>query len=423
MKQLSIILSQIKLYFRLQSSWRKAQHFAKINVIKTRDLHKALIIPCDPWSVIGSRGDQAMIIAIQQQIMKENPTAVIDILCENETTAAKVTKYGFQTICKWNSTWLKNDFQYLANYNAIYILGADVTDGVYSWSTSMMLLMYYDIASRLGVSVYYMGFSFSTRASRVLKFIFPQLQKKLLLSARDPVSLKRLKNFTSHRPVRLVADVAFCLVPRRTPRIASISDFCDTIRKEGKFLLGINLHSMFNSAETHNKSWYCDVTDLLTELLAENTSLYLLFLPHDDRNTNSDLSLLKKIYNQINPEIKKRILMLDKVFDADETKELVQHLDALIAGRMHLCIAAISSGIPVLGLVYQDKFEGLWQHFNLPLEKTLAKPELFSQDPIALKKQIYDFITQKQVYQTEIIKNLPTVKNLAFRNFEKDEIL
>ena len=423
MKKILSVLSQIKLYFRLRASWRKARYFAKDRGIGKSAFHKVLIIPCDPWSVIGSRGDQAMIMAIQQRIAKDDPRAIIDILCENETITNKLAKYGFHSICKWNSTWLKNDFQYLANYSAIYILGADVTDGVYGWSTSMMLLMYYDIASRLGIPVYYMGFSFSTRASRILKFVFSKLQKGLLLSARDPISLERLKKFTSHRPIRLVADVAFCLAPRQTSRTISITNFCDTIRKEGKFLLGINLHSMFNSAETHNNSWYSNVASLLTELLSQNTSLYLLFLPHDDRNSNSDLSLLNKIYNQINPEAKSRILMLDKVFDADEIKELTRHLDALLAGRMHLCIAAISSGVPVLGLVYQDKFEGLWQHFNLPLKKTLARPELFSQNPIALKKQINDFINDQQFYKSEIIKRLPAIQTLAVKNFERDKIV
>ena len=100
MKKILSVLSQIKLYFRLRASWRKARYFAKDRGIGKSAFHKVLIIPCDPWSVIGSRGDQAMIMAIQQRIAKDDPRAIIDILCENETITNKLAKYGFHTICR-----------------------------------------------------------------------------------------------------------------------------------------------------------------------------------------------------------------------------------------------------------------------------------------------------------------------------------
>jgi colanic acid/amylovoran biosynthesis protein len=44
-----------------------------------------------------------------------------------------------------------------------------------------------------------------------------------------------------------------------------------------------------------------------------------------------------------------------------DAKSYISGLDLLIAGRMHACIAAISSGVPVIPVSYSRKFAGLFQ--------------------------------------------------------------
>jgi len=50
---------------------------------------------------------------------------------------------------------------------------------------------------------------------------------------------------------------------------------------------------------------------------------------------------------------------------------------------MHLSIAALGAGTPILGVTYQGKFEGLIKHFSLPdgvlsSPKDLLLPEKFT---------------------------------------------
>ena len=46
-------------------------------------------------------------------------------------------------------------------------------------------------------------------------------------------------------------------------------------------------------------------------------------------------------------------------------RRLVRGLDFVIAGRMHLAIACLAEGVPVAGVTYQGKFEGLFGYFEL----------------------------------------------------------
>src|SRR3546814_2882687 len=43
-----------------------------------------------------------------------------------------------------------------------------------------------------------------------------------------------------------------------------------------------------------------------------------------------------------------------------EAKSYISSLDYLVAGRMHACIAAFSSGTPVMPVAYSRKFSGLF---------------------------------------------------------------
>jgi polysaccharide pyruvyl transferase WcaK-like protein len=47
-------------------------------------------------------------------------------------------------------------------------------------------------------------------------------------------------------------------------------------------------------------------------------------------------------------------------------KYVAGEMDAVLTGRMHLAIAALGCGVPVACITYQGKFEGLFEHFDLP---------------------------------------------------------
>ena len=49
-----------------------------------------------------------------------------------------------------------------------------------------------------------------------------------------------------------------------------------------------------------------------------------------------------------------------------DAKSYISGLDFLVAGRMHACIAAISTGVPVVPVAYSRKFTGLFEMLGYP---------------------------------------------------------
>ncbi len=411
-------LSDVKLALRLLACWMGLKKVSKRLSSQLCTRNRVLIVPCDPWSVVGSRGDQAMIIAAYQDAKSKYPNLPIEILADSHATDDVVRAMDMNSVVCWPpllGDWFETC---AANYKAVYILGADVTDGIYGWETAWNLLAMYDLFTRCGAKTRYLGFSFSRHPKWQIKWVMKFLKKNLPLPVRDPVSYERVKAFTLHRPIQLIADAAFCLQPTETPRIQEDVHWCENQKQQGQTVLAINIHPMFNDLGGNLEAWQKNFIQLLVTALQESAKLSLLFLPHDDRPRVSDIALLTQIYRALPPQYLNRIHLVETVYRADEIKALVGHCSALLAGRMHLSIAALGQGVPVFALVYQGKFEGLWQHFALS-SKTLCEPCRILQEPASVQSDFQEFLAHLSALQTQIQSQLPTVLALSKSQFDQ----
>ena len=403
MKRLKSVFAWGMYILKLAAAWRKVVKSCVVG----HEGDRVLVVPCDPWAVVGSRGDQAMILAVKQHC----GSAKIDILTDSHDTGDACREIGLNPISEWNmpfDVWMKGN---ASRYMAVYILGADVTDGVYGWPTAMKLLMFYDCFSRLGAEAHYLGFSWSETPSPWMHLVFPFLKRGLPLPIRDPVSYERVARFTRHRPLVQVADAAFQLKPNSTPRAQKWIDWCRGNKSAGHRVIAINVHQMFNDVEAKSAEWESAFARCLNAVAKKYRDIVYLLVPHDNRPRVSDLDILKRI-NGLLPGS----TLIDVVMNADEIKAVLGECDALIAGRMHISIAALGQGVPVLGLVYQGKFEGLWDHFRLP-RKTLLAPRRFLEDSQFAESTLGDFMNNLHDLRENIKERLPHVVELAALNF------
>lgn len=410
-------LSELRTAYRLFSAWKKLKVVAEASASQAKGTERVLIIPCDPWSVVGSRGDQAMILATCQSVHGKYPGTSIDVLCDSHATDAVVRELGLNPIVHWcplMGDWFEKN---ASTYRAVYILGADVTDGVYGWITSMNLLAMYDLFTRAGVEARYLGFSFSTRPASVMRKVFSRLRDGLPLPVRDPVSFERVKSFTRHRPVNLIADAAFCLQPCNSRRIERDVAWCNAERERGRKVLALNVHPMFNDVGGSFDEWKRCFIEVMCGLLERDERIALMFLPHDDRPNVSDVALLTEVFKQMHRRFSDRIHLVETVYRADEIKAIVGRCDALLAGRMHLSIAALGQCVPVFAFVYQGKFEGLWRHFDLT-DETLCEPRDFVRKTDEVKERLSTFIDRLPAVRDMIKSRLPTVMALSQSQFE-----
>lgn len=377
---LRLILEWILLQFRAR--------FVKV----TANSPCLMLLPCEPWTVVGSRGDEAMITAIIQDFKQRHPDGRAIILvarsefAESEDGQRLSGMLGVEYVCAWGGGRVLNNLFNLLRDNKpteFYALGADCMDGHWSFFISFLLLAASDLATRLGVNTRLTGFSFNDHPHRLLIPLFRFATKKLIFLLRDPVSYERfMSKVGSLKNMRLVADVAFCLKPVRSASVMNILSKMDGARRRGAIVLGFNLHTSFVKPESREE-FVKTVAIELNSFLDERSDISIFFIPHDYRE-DSDLSVLSKLHIAV-----PRAVMVSELLSAGELKSITSGLDVLFTSRMHLGIAALGMGKRIAGFSYQGKFAGLMQLVHLD-ETLIIDPKKANKLSLCLSQLLSD---------------------------------
>ncbi len=382
---------------------------------------RLLIIPCDPWTATGSRGDQAMIAGVVDTVRERSGTQEVAIVVASESAAYTVQRAGFRALRVWplKQGDLRNCMSRLRDYSphACVVLGADIMDGFYSPSSTLRLLCLADLLARSGVPTCILGFSFNRQPVAQVSHVFQHVSPKLLLNVRDGRSLQRFEHATQTR-ARLVADAAFMMRPdANTPQVAEVRQFVAQQRLAGRDVLAINAHPMLFLGQAIDRVLLLQqaLTQALEQLLRQR-SVSLVLLSHDDRIGHGDAPFLRALHDALAPVWAERLLSPPRQMSAPELKACAALMRGVVSGRMHLAVAALGSGIPVAALTYQDKFEGLFEHFGLDTQ--WLKSGEAALDAPALSTWMLDFFDALTPLTTQVREHLPQVLRLAAVNFD-----
>ena len=222
-----------------------------------------VIIPCAPDSVIGSRGDEAMIVASIQNFRRSAGTeAPVTIICSdsfsNPGWSWLQQRYNVSLSKIWNGPYPVGkvvDEVVKLQPSEIYILGADCMDGHYSPYISFELLALYTILRKKQYRISLLGFSYNNHPHRLLNRLFRKIGKDVPFNLRDSISLEHFRQHTRLPNTRLVADAAFMLVPDSKSEAASrYKTKIDALRKNGAtVVLAFNLHPMLRKEQTQQE--------------------------------------------------------------------------------------------------------------------------------------------------------------------------
>jgi polysaccharide pyruvyl transferase WcaK-like protein len=190
------------------------------------------------------------------------------------------------------------------------------------------------------------------------------MERAQAVVARDTKSLAVAKEIAPSARTLLAVDVAFALPFE--DRSAE--------RNGAKLRVGINASGLlFTQAETGRNRFglsydYAKLTRrLLGELTArDDVEVHLIThvaspIPDDD-----DGALADRLATEF-----PSVIRVPTFAGPSEAKSYISSLDFLVAARMHACIAAFSSGVPVVPVSYSRKFSGLFgmlgYHHVLPV--------------------------------------------------------
>ncbi len=323
---------------------------------------------------------------------------------------------GFTPISAWSDSLVDvakriKDF----DTDAMVVLGADVLDGYYNPVTTTRMLLIANIAAQSGAKVSILGFSFNARPNPLIHSIFEKMHSGVSINVRDQVSYDRFVQFCK-TPANLVADSAFMLEPADIDgRLEPVKSWADGRREAGERIFGFNMHPMLIKDATTEQieQLISSAIDALSNFL-RRTPASILLISHDYRGRDGDDICLGPLSDRLEREFVGRLMYPRGKFSAAQLKSIAGLTDGVVTGRMHLAIAALGMGIPVSALTYQDKFQGLFSHFSLPVDYLLSPAD--AKTPEKLESMLFNFHRDIETLKNKVDTRLASVLTMSSRN-------
>lgn len=400
----------------LESEWS----FVRAAPVKTDVLSKVrrvLIVPCDPWTVIGSVGDQAMITATIDYINQRFDDVSFWAVTANEQGDHVAHELGLGALRCWDERPFLDTYADLLQRNeidAVFVLGADVLDGYYNTVVAAKLLLMADVAARLGLLSTVLGFSFNKVPRSELTCFFDGLHESVNVHVRDPISYRRFREF-SKCAADLVADSAFLLKPNYSgASYDELRKWAETERGAGKVVIGLNAHPLLLKAG--DSAGFDNLVHTIWNVL-KNVSrarkVSWVLITHDYRDRVGDIEFVRRLSDVLRGG-DVSFYVIPGVNTAAELKGFSSLMDGVVTGRMHLAIASLGSDVPVMALTYQDKFEGLFEHFDLPQWLLMRGESFFSEEEFS--KKVVRFVDELPDLKSFVESRRLFVKEMAERN-------
>ena len=167
--------------------------------------------------------------------------------------------------------------------------------------------------------------------------------------------------------IKFCPDLAFILEPV-LPKKLSITP--NIPHSKDNPLLGINISGLLYNGGYSGDNMFslsCDYKEamhILINTFLRKTNTHILLVPHvfaDAGNVESDNEACREIFKTISVANNGRIHLITEKYDQNEIKGIIGQCDFFIGARMHACIAALSQGIPAVGIAYSKKFLGVFE--------------------------------------------------------------
>lgn len=383
---------------------------------------RILYIPCDPWSVWGSRGDEAMIYASMKLLKEKHKTEQFYFITSTDKGITETQNRGYKAIKAWKG---KSPIYHISqalrelNPTQVIIIGADCMDGYYSPDVSFTLMATADLCSSYNIPYHILGFSFNENPSWKVKLAYLFCSSAVRFNLRDYFSQQRFEHFT-HKKSTLVADMAFLLEPN--PNFYDFKEYqqwCQQEKNKQQTIVGFNFHPMLKKNQSIEEIHEAcsSLADMIIHLLNQHSELSFLFIPHDNRGKLSDTIVLPIIANKIREKgYAQRIKEIKEVYHADEIKAIASLCDIMICSRMHLAIGSLSSGVPVMAATYQGKFHGLFKHYGLPEDLLLSPATFITKEFISTFERL---LKEKKSLAKTLQEKQPEINILSAKNIEE----
>ncbi|MEJ5912986.1 polysaccharide pyruvyl transferase family protein [Pseudokineococcus sp. 1T1Z-3] len=321
------------------------------------------LLVCPPGA--GNVGDQAMVEAFLRGTV--GPVVLLvrdvdDVEVPSEH-AARVRVLGLRDLVYGGGPAHVRDVArfaaLLGTARSVSVVGADLMDGGYGHRPASHLAFLVDVAARRGLPSRVLGFSWSATPHRAcVRALARAGHRGTRLLARDPQSAQRMRD-AGMSGVEDVVDTVFSaaddLDPSLTDGLLDGAGDAPVVVVNASGLVGARMEQLGDYV-------------VAVEHLRRRGALVVL-LPHVQRPGGDDVAEVRRLADRFAGD--PGVLLVDGLPHPAQVRGLVDRADAVLTGRMHLAVMALSRGVPAVCLSTQGKVDGLMEVFGTP---TLSVP-------------------------------------------------
>ena len=180
---------------------------------------------------------------------------------------------------------------------------------------------------------------------------------------------KILGEVEASKRVRFCPDVAFSLEPIEPARMEVEPPLPAA---GGETLVGLNVSGLLYMGGYSRDNMfrlrfdYAGFVGKLVERLLAVPNTRVLLVPHNfGLSEENDEAACRKAWEEYRGPSRERLHLLTGEYDQNEVKAVIRRCDFFVGSRMHACIAALSQGIPCVGIAYSRKFHGVFETVGL----------------------------------------------------------
>ena len=231
--------------------------------------------------------------------------------------------------------------------------------------------------------------------------------------ARDAASLDEARPLMGRNLSKadVSYDMAFML---ESVRPVSLRDWFAN-RGQDTPLVGLNVSGLLYGGGYTGKNMFglkSDYKDLVRQIVVyfiDQKGARVVLVPHvfgSAGDLESDPAANAAIYRDLGNRYSEKLVVATESYNQHEMKYLIGQCDFFLGSRMHACIAALSQGVPAVGLAYSKKFLGVLRTVGAEsLVADLRKCD--AAEIIALINRAY---ASRADIQSELTRKMPAIK-------------
>ena len=242
-----------------------------------------------------------------------------------------------------------------------------------------------------------------TGSLKYQRSIFNHLRKLNAIFVRETISQKYLADNGVKDNVYIVDDPAFMM----KPEIPNDNKFIETI-PDGA--IGISLSGLFLNQTRFSENHRLAVYNIV-EAVRQRFGRPIILVPHCVDYSQCDHALLNGVLVE-NASRWPDVICLPKLCPATQIKWVISKLYAFVGARTHATIAAFSTHVPTVSLVYSFKGEGLNQRLFNCLDYVVRKEQC---EPEIIVKKLELAIDNYDEIRKNLQEKMIEVKKGAMR--------